>query len=239
MEQSGRKILVADDEEDILTLLRECLEMEGYQVITASNGAEAVHAVQRLPDLILLDVNMPDLDGYLVCEKIRNYVDCPILFLTARTQIQDRVSGFRAGGDDYILKPFSMEELLARIEAHLRREDREPVQKQAQIKQSGKGIKFYRQGELAVDLEGYTALYLGRDIGLTRMEFKILRELIRNRGQVLSKEQIYEAVRGYEGGADANIVTEHIRRIRKKIAVNGGRDYIGTVWGVGYRWITE
>ncbi len=239
MEQNGRKILVADDEEDIRVLLGECLKMEGYQVMTASNGTEAVHAVQLLPDLILLDVNMPDIDGYLVCEKIRKYVKCPILFLSARTQIQDRVSGFRAGGDDYILKPFSMEELLARIEAHLRREDREAMQKQAEIKQTGRGIRFYRQGEMAVDLDGYMALYGGQDIGLTRMEFNILRELIRNRGQVLSKEQIYEAVRGYEGSADANIVTEHIRRIRKKIEVHGGTGYIGTVWGVGYRWIAE
>lgn len=239
MEQNGRKILVADDEEDIRVLLGECLKMEGYQVMTASNGTEAVHAVQLLPDLILLDVNMPDIDGYLVCEKIRKYVKCPILFLSARTQIQDRVSGFRAGGDDYILKPFSMEELLARIEAHLRREDREAMQKQTEIKQTGRGIRFYRQGEMAVDLDGYMALYGGQDIGLTRMEFNILRELIRNRGQVLSKEQIYEAVRGYEGSADANIVTEHIRRIRKKIEVHGGTGYIGTVWGVGYRWIAE
>ena len=106
-----KKILAVDDEQDIRTLLKESLELEGYLVYTAKNGMEAMEGLKYHPDLIILDVNMPDLDGYTVCEKIRNYIDCPILFLTARTQEQDRVNGFKAGGDDYIVKPFGMDEM--------------------------------------------------------------------------------------------------------------------------------
>lgn len=119
-----KKILVADDEQDIRRLLKECLEMEGYLVYTAENGSQAIEKLSCEPDLILLDVNMPDLDGFTVCEKIRDYINCPILFLTARTEEQDRVSGLKSGGDDYMVKPFGMDELLARVEAHLRREER-------------------------------------------------------------------------------------------------------------------
>ena len=119
-----KKILAVDDEEGIRTLLKESLEMEGYVAYTAKNGMEAMESLKYQPDLIIMDINMPDIDGYTVCEKIRDYVDCPILFLTARTEEQDRVNGFKAGGDDYIVKPFGMEELMARVEAHLRREER-------------------------------------------------------------------------------------------------------------------
>ena len=109
-----KKILVVDDEPDIRGLLKESLEMESYLVYTAKSGMEAMENLKHQPDLILLDVNMPDMDGYMVCEKIRNYIDCPILFLTARTEEQDRVNGFKSGGDDYIVKPFGMEKMLAR-----------------------------------------------------------------------------------------------------------------------------
>ena len=119
-----KQILVIDDEADIRNMLKECLEMEGYLVYTAENGESALSKINGGTDLILLDVNMPKMDGYEVCEKIRSIVSCPILFLTARTEEADRVNGFKAGGDDYILKPFSMEELLARVEAHLRRDER-------------------------------------------------------------------------------------------------------------------
>ena len=176
------------------------------------------------PNLIILDVNMPDMDGYMVCEKIRDYVDCPILFLTARTEEQDRVNGFKAGGDDYIVKPFGMDEMLARVEAHLRRDAR---------KNSNSNI--YMDGELTVDFSGYQVLLEGEDVGLTKTEFSIVELLISHSGQVFEKEQIYERVRGFDGEADASIIAEHVRRIRKKIDKKS--KHIETVWGVGYKWI--
>lgn len=221
-----KKILVADDEKDILNLLKEAFELEDYLVYTASNGAEVLDKVRQNPDIILLDINMPDMDGYTVCEKIRDYVACPILFLTARIDEQDRVNGFKSGGDDYILKPFGVEELLARVAAHLRREERK-MQKS----------HIYLNSELVVDFNGHRVLVNGEDIGLTKTEYQILELLITHTGQVFDKEQIYELVRGYDGEGDASIITEHVRRIRKKFARYSAIGYIETVWGVGYKWI--
>ena len=167
-----KKILVVDDEPDIRSLLKESLEMEKYLVYTAKNGMEAMENLKHQPDLILLDVNMPDMDGYTVCEKIRDYVDCPILFLTARTEEQDRVNGFKSGGDDYIIKPFGMEEMLARLEAHLRREER---------RQTNSNI--YISKDLTIDFSGRQVLLEGKDIGLTKTEFSIVELLITHSGQ--------------------------------------------------------
>ncbi len=219
-----KKILVADDEADIRSLLKESLELEGYLVYTAKNGMEAMGVLKHQLDLILLDVNMPDMDGYTVCEKIRGYIDCPILFLTARTQEQDRVNGLRSGGDDYIVKPFGMEELLARVEAHLRREERSV---------SNANVCF--SGDLTIDFSGHQVLLDGEDVGLTRTEFSIVKLLVTHGGQVFEKEHIYERVRGFDGEGDASIIAEHVRRIRQKI--DKKKKHIETVWGVGYKWI--
>lgn len=221
-----KQILVVDDEKDIRTMLKDCLEMEGYLVYTAADGEEALEELQHPIDLILLDVNLPDMDGYSVCERIRDIVFCPILFLTARTQESDRINGLKAGGDDYILKPFSMDELLARIEAHLRREERRQGKKEVYVNQ-----------EITVDFDGHRVLCRGEELNLTKTEFAILELLLTHAGQVFEKEQIYEKVRGYDGEADANIVTEHIRRIRKKMKAVCKKEYIETVWSVGYKWI--
>ena len=219
-----KKILVVDDEQDIRKLLKEYLEMEGYLVYTAKNGMEAMESLKYQPDMIILDVNMPDLDGYTVCEKIRDYVDCPILFLTARTEEHDRVNGFKSGGDDYIVKPFSIDEMLARIEAHLRREERK--------KQKS---NVYNSGNLTIDFSGRQVRIDGEDVGLTKTEFSIVELLITHSGQVFEKEQIYENVRGFDGEADASIIAEHVRRIRQKI--DKKEKHIETVWGVGYKWV--
>ncbi|MCI8693830.1 MAG: response regulator transcription factor [Lachnospiraceae bacterium] len=224
-----KKLLIVDDEAEIRMLLKEYLELEGYRVLTAASAKEADRALVDAPDLILLDVSMPGTDGLLWCEQIRNQVQAPVLFLSARTEEEDRIKGFRAGGDDYILKPFSMEELSARIEAHLRREDRKERGKQ--------GERKYSRGDLTVDFTGYRILKNGRDIGLTKMEFRIAELLFTNKGQVFTKEHIYEKVRGFDGEADAAVITEHIRRIRSKLGTGKGQEYIETVWGVGYRWI--
>lgn len=217
-----KKLLIVDDEEDIRILLKEYLELEGYRIFLAANAGEAQDALENEPDLILLDINMPGTDGLLWCEQIRDLVQIPILFLSARTEETDKIKGFRAGGDDYILKPFSMEELSARIEAHLRREER-------------KEKREYLEGSLKVDFGGYRILKDGEDIGLTKMEFQIAELLFTNKGQVFTKESIYEKVRGFDGEADAAVIMEHIRRIRMKLGAD--KDYIETVWGVGYRWI--
>ena len=219
-------ILIADDEKEIRDILRLLLEGEGYAVLTAEDGREAIAEAAAEVDLYILDVNMPGLDGFEVCERIRAHVSCPILFLTAKIEEADRIKGLMLGGDDYILKPFSIEELGARVEAHLRREER--------IKRK-KPVKIC--GALAIRYEE-RCVYIGEDLlGLTKTEYGILELLSLNPGQVFSKEQLYEKVRGYEGDADAGIITEHIRRIRAKISRYTDKAYIETVWGVGYRWI--
>lgn len=223
------RILIVDDEKMMTELLTDHLQDCGYDILTANSAGEAMALLPRQPDLILLDINMPGTDGLLWCEQIRDSVHIPILFLSARTEEEDRIKGFKAGGDDYIVKPFSMEELSARLAAHLRREER---------RGNGRTEKReYTDGMLTVDFAGYRILKNGRDVGLTKMEFQIAELLFVNRGQVFTKENIYEKVRGYDGEADAAVITEHVRRIRRKLGTDREREYIETVWGVGYRWI--
>lgn len=221
-----KKILVIDDEIDICNMLKEYLQMEDYLVYTAADANEALKQVCNQPDLILLDINMPQMDGYELCERIRDELTCPILFLSARTEEKDRVNGFKVGGDDYIVKPFSMDELLARIAAHLRREDRRNNRN-----------KVYMDETITVDFDAGKVISNGEDLCLTKTEFAILELLLTHAGQVFDKENIYESVRGFDGEADASIVMEHIRRIRKKLQTVTEKNYIETVWGVGYRWI--
>ena len=248
-----KKILIVDDEADIRQLLEDALGLEGYETKTAASGMEAVAALTGEPDLILLDINLPDMDGYQVCRAIRDFVSVPILFLTARADETDRVQGLRAGGDDYIVKPFGMEELLARVEAHFRREERsarkfkeEPEERSSQgwkgLEPEERSSRAWKgpepaEGGLTFDFPGRRILRDGSDVGLTKTEYRIAELLYVNRGKVFGREQIYERVRGYDGSGDAGIVTEHIRRIRKKLGETDGKQWIETVWGVGYRWI--
>lgn len=221
-----RKILIADDEPGIIQLLRDYFEVQEYQVADAKNGIEVLEKIFWKPDIILLDVNMPGMDGFEVCARIRSHVSCPILFLTAKIEEADRIKGLMLGGDDYILKPFSIDELGARVEAHLRREDRR--------KDTGI-LKVY--GDIVIRYDE-RCVYCGEEpLGLTKTEYNIVELLSLNPGQIFSKEQIYESVRGYDGEADSSIMTEHIRRIRMKIGRHSDRKCIETVWGVGYRWI--
>ncbi|MBD5542571.1 MAG: response regulator transcription factor [Lachnospiraceae bacterium] len=219
-------ILIADDDRELLKMLKSFFEIRKYSVITAENGAEALKMAERNPDIILLDVNMPHMDGMEVCRLIRDKVSCPILFLTARAEEQDRVNGLMFGGDDYILKPFSLKELEARIRSHLRREERN----------RGKALcRFY--GELSVD---YTAkkVQVGEEaLEFTKLEYGIIEFLSMNPGIVFDKERIYERVCGYDAEGESRVVTEMIRRIRNKLRERTDREYIETVWGMGYRWI--
>ncbi len=220
------KILIIDDEPDIRQLLKDYFELQGYYVMTGCNGIEAVEKAALGPDIILLDINMPEMDGLQVCRRIRTHISCPILFLTAKITEQDRVNGLLLGGDDYILKPFSIDELGARVVAHLRRETR-AVKKEE--------IRF--AGDLTVNFNERCVYYKEEEIALTRTEFDILEYLCMNKGQVFCKERIYEKLWGYDSEGDSNIVTEHIRRIRLKLQKYMDRPLIETVWGVGYKWI--
>ncbi len=221
-----QKILIVDDEPGICGLLKDYFEMQDYLVYTAENGTQAIEKIRTEPDIILLDVNMPDIDGFEVCRRIREHVSCPILFLTAKIEEQDRINGLVLGGDDYILKPFSVEELGARVMAHLRREQRK--QKSGTVRVTG---------DLAIHYSERSVFCNGKNINFTKTEFDILEFLSMHPGQVFGKEQIYESIWGFDGSGDSNIVMEHIRRIRMKIAAYTERTYIETVWGVGYKWI--
>ena len=219
------KILIVDDEPDIVSMLVSFFTGNGYQALTAHSGMESLRRVEQNPDIILLDINMPDMDGLEVCELIRDRVSCPILFLTARIEDRDKVKGFSAGGDDYILKPFSLMELEARVCAHLRREARHKADTR---------LRFV--GNLAIDF-AKRQLFCGKEeILLTKKEFDIVELLSQNPGQVFDKERIYEKLWGYDSEGDSSVVAEHIRRIRTKIAAHTDRPYIETVWGCGYKW---
>ena len=220
------KILIVDDEKDIVLMLSSFFESKGFCVLSATNGAETLKQVEKQPNIILLEINMPGMDGLEVCQRIRNYVTCPILFLTARIEEADKVKGFSIGGDDYIVKPFSLAELEARVCAHLRREKRHSFETQ---------IKFV--GELTIDYSERCLFFDNRRVGLAKKEFDIVELLSQNPGQVFEKERIYERIWGYDSEGDSSVVAEHIRRIRTKIAKYTDCIYIETVWGCGYKWI--
>lgn len=220
------KLLVIDDDKDIRRMLKDYFQLMGYLVYLAESGQEALEKIAEHPDLILLDINMPQLDGLEVCKRIRNQINVPILFLTAKIEEQDKINGFMAGGDDYILKPFSLEELSARIMAHLRREER------------GRDKKaLCSAGEFIINYNDRTVFIGEKQIVFTKTEFDIIEFLSSNKGRIFDKESIYEKLWGFDKEGDNAIITEHIRRIRKKFEKESEKEMIETVWGVGYRWI--
>ena len=218
-------ILVVDDEEDLLALLKNALERDGHQVSALLSGRQVDEAACRWADCILLDVMMPGEDGFCLCRRIRDLVDCPILFLAAKTQEADVLTGLGVGGDDYLVKPFRIAELRARVAAHLRRQQRTPH-------------SFLRRGGLDFDLRQRAVLRQGRPLKLTKSEYAICEHLAMHPGQTFSKEQLYEAAFGFDGSADTSAVTEHIKNIRAKLRAEGS-ELIETVWGVGYKWKNE
>lgn len=218
------KILAADDEPGITSMLKQYFEMEGYQVITANSGQEVLKKASCRPDILLLDINMPDLDGLSVCQRLREHLSCPILFLTARIETSDRIQGLKCGADDYIVKPFDLEELEARVAAHLRRENR----KQAQT-----DLRFF--GDFVIDFTKREITIKGEKASLSKKEFEIVELLSSNAGQVFDRERIYESVWGLEGDGNPDTIMEHIRKIRSKFSRLSVHPYIETVWGVGYR----
>ena len=217
-----KHLLVVDDDLSILALIKNALRKDGY-LITACQSAADVN-MQKLPsyDLILLDVMMPGTDGFEFCKQIRNLVDCPILFLTAKVLEEDLLYGFGIGADDYITKPFRIAELRARVNAHLRREQREH-----HSALTFENMKF--------DLAAKELWIAGNQVPLTKSEYLICEYLARNKGQVFTKEQIYEAVFGLDGDSDNSTISTHIKNIRAKLNQFGIQP-ITTVWGIGYKW---
>jgi len=216
-------ILVAEDDRAVRDAVERALAFEGYGVITARDGAEALQRVlNEKPDLVVLDVMMPIVDGFETCRRLRaagNHV--PILMLTARTEVSDRVEGLDAGADDYLAKPFALEELLARIRALLRRS-------------TGAGEDVYRVGDLTLDPDARTVTRSGEDIALTKTEFDLLEFLMENKGVVLSRERIYEHIWGYDFETTSNSLDVYIGYLRRKTEAGGRTRLVHTVRGVGY-----
>lgn len=216
------RLLVVDDDAQLRALLCEALGRDGHAVTALSCGAEVTGEVCAQADCILLDVMMPEEDGFALCRRIRGLTDSPILFLTAKTDEADVLTGLGIGGDDYLVKPFRIAELRARVSAHLRRERRTPVRRMV-------------RSSFAFDLGAGTLTHDEERVPLTRGEYAICEWLAKRPGQTFSREQIYEAVFGYDGEANESAITEHVKNIRAKLRLLG-EEPIETVWGVGYRW---
>ncbi|MCG3089761.1 response regulator transcription factor [Sporosarcina sp. MB25] len=222
-------VLIVDDESEIVSFIKDALEDEGYAILTASNGEEAIRQAEKKPDLVLLDVMMEGLDGFQVCERIRSVIRGPILFLSACQDEMDRVKGLVVGGDDYIVKPFSLSELKARVHAHLRREHR---------KMDDRDRSALQFDGMMIDYKGRSVSLNGIEIELTSKQFSIVWFLAMHRGQVFSRSDIYERVWGLEADGDDATVTEHIKKIRAKFQeIEPTRSFVQTVWGVGYKWL--
>ena len=220
-------MLVVDDEADIRGLLRDLLERAGHRVVEAPDGREGVrvfHAEQ--PDLVILDVSMPGFDGWQTLERIRELSSVPVLMLTARTQELEKVRGLRAGADDYITKPFGRQELLARVEAHLRRRPREAPQ-----------ATTYADDHVEIDFAQRAVRVRGGEIALTPLEFKLLTTFVRNPNQVLSHDQLLQLVWGDARGGAREQVKLYVGYLRRKLGErDAGESPIETVRGFGYRY---
>ena len=219
-------ILAVDDDPELCTLLKTALERDGHAVEIRKSGVTVTESLCRWADCILLDVMMPGEDGFATCRRIRAITQAPILFLTARTDELSVLTGLGIGADDYLTKPFRVAELRARVAAHLRRQNRTPPHK-------------ITRGGVTLDLSAKEADVGSTPLHLTKSEYAICELLALHAGQTFSKEQIYEAVFGYDGTADDTAITQHIKNIRAKLRVAGAGEVLQTIWGVGYQWKNE
>jgi len=228
---SKENILVVDDDKDIRNMIKIYLKNENYKVYTAENGEEALEISENNKiDLIILDIMMPKMNGTQTCMKIREKHKMPIIFLTAKTEDQDKITGLSAGGDDYITKPFNPLELIARVKANIRRVR---VFDNIQEKEENNIVKIE---DLIIDKDNHQVFMEDREIHLTKTEFEILRLLGENKGKVFSIEKIYNRVWKDEFFVTDNTVTVHIRKLREKLGDDyKNPKYIKTIWGVGYK----
>jgi two-component system OmpR family response regulator len=227
--EEGARLLVVDDEEALVDMLRDALRFAGYEVHVARRGFEALKAAAEVePDLIILDVNLPDIDGFEICRRLRaDGSRTPVVFLTARDDRDDLRTGFTRGGDDYLTKPFSLEELDLRVRAILRRTGT------AAAAEADGGEERLRCADLEVDVAAHRVWRGGEEVELSATEFRLLRYLLVNQGRVLSKAQILDHVWQYDFGGDGSIVETYISYLRRKLD-HGEPRLIRTVRGVGY-----
>ncbi|MER7176567.1 response regulator transcription factor [Streptomyces mesophilus] len=219
-------VLVVDDEPNIRDLLTQTLRLVGYDTVAAATGQEALAAARTAgPALVVLDVMLPDLDGFEVARRLRTTgQDVPVLFLTAKDTVEDRIEGLTAGGDDYVTKPFSLEEVVLRIRAILRRTQDGPVADDAPL----------RCADLELFEDAHEVRRGGQAVELSPTEFGLLRYLLENQGRVVSKAQILDRVWSYDFGGDSRIVESYVYYLRKKLDAAGGPQLIHTLRGVGY-----
>ncbi|MEV5025553.1 response regulator transcription factor [Paenibacillus sp. LPE1-1-1.1] len=224
-----KTILIIEDEKDISRILRDYLTKNKYEAAIAGNGKDGLHMMELLqPDYIILDIMLPDMDGIDLCREIREKSNVPILILSARGSDTDKVLGLGFGADDYMTKPFSLSELLARINAHFRRYESMVV-----VQQDPDSLSL---GNLVIDKKAYKVTVDGKEAALSAKEFELLYHLASHKNQVFSKTQLLDAVWGYESYGDENSVTVYIRRLREKIEADPSHPaYLKTVWGVGYK----
>lgn len=223
-------IVTADDDPQLLRLVARNLEFEGYEVLTASDGQQALELVERnSPDLVLLDVMMPRMDGFTVCQKVREFSTVPIIIVTARGQDQDKVKGLDLGADDYLTKPFSVDELLARVRAVLRRA-------QFTSQESAQGLqKIATVGDLTIDYTQHLVTMGGKELALSPTEYRILSYLARNAGRIVTQDLLLEHVWGAEYVGESHMLQVNINRLRRKIEEEPTRPrYIKTKVGIGY-----
>jgi two-component system, OmpR family, response regulator len=215
------RILVVDDEENISYVVSTALRLAGFEVTVAVNGRDALSAAATRTDLLVLDVTLPDLDGFEVCRRLRqNGSTAPVIFLTARDATEDRLRGLTIGGDDYVTKPFSVEELVARVRVVLRR-----------VGVGGAESDVVRCGDIEIDDDAHRVMKAGEEVSLSPTEYKLLRFLARNHGRVMSRAQILDHVWDYDFNGESTVVETFMSSLRKKV----GGDLIHTVRGVGYR----
>ncbi len=227
----NKRILIAEDEEDMRKILSLHLNSKGYEVLEAKDGIEAVDGVKQNIDLILLDIMMPGMNGLQVCKKIRSQVVCPIIFISAASSDMNKMKAFSLGGDDFISKPFSLKELMYKIEALFKMKER--------LLQNYEENKRQRMiiDDLLVDISSREMIYNKQVIPFTKKEFDLLVLLLSSPKQIFTKDQIYESINGIDGQGDVSSVVEHIKNVRSKLSSAGFPDsHLQTVWGIGYQW---
>lgn len=235
LEKGAKKVLIVDDEQAIIDVLVYNLKKEGYETLEATDGITAVNmALEEKPDLMLLDIMLPKLDGLSVCKRVKNYLNIPILMLTAKDAEIDKIVGLELGADDYITKPFSVRELMARVKANLRKAEVQ-VQNSANTEKPKKENVVIELGDLILDTERFEVKVRGKIIDLTLREFEVLKYLANQPGQVVTRETLLEKVWGYEYYGDIRTVDVTVRRIREKIEKDTSAPKILiTKRGVGY-----
>ena len=224
---TGQKILVIEDEKKISEIVKAYLEKEGFIVALAETGEDALKSLKEAPDLIILDLMLPDMQGEELCKIIREGSDVPVIMLTARSAEEDRIKGLGLGADDYVVKPFSPRELVARVKAHLRR-----------TVKTRRKIYSYNKGNLKIDIENHEAFREGSPLTLTPTEFKVLVSLAENPGRVLSRDQLVNIVLGYDFEGYDRTIDAHVKNLRHKVEKNSkSPEFIQTVYALGYKFI--